>query len=236
LIFNVEDDPDSKGQATIDVFRKLPFVTVDRENNIRLNGQTNFKVLLNGRETSLFARNLKEALKGFPGALISKIEVIMSPSAKYDAEGVGGIINVVTKKKVRGYNAYLNAYYNTNNLYGASANLNIKSGKIGFTAYYGASKGFNQPGTNYSETVPLVRTFFTSWLSKGNSLSIYFWHSGSAELSWDVDSLNTLVLYATAGQGNSINFRQYNLTTRLTDSIYPILYILLSSSCTYCCK
>jgi hypothetical protein len=53
-------------------------------------------------------------------------------------KAVGGIINVVTKKKVRGYNAYLNAYYNTNNLYGASANLNIKSGKSGFTAYYGA--------------------------------------------------------------------------------------------------
>jgi len=64
--------------------RKTPFVTVDGEDNIKVNGKSNFKVLLNGRETSMFARNIKEALRGFPGVLISKIEVITTPSAKYE--------------------------------------------------------------------------------------------------------------------------------------------------------
>src|SRR5205085_12422802 len=84
IIFNVEDDPTNKSETAIDILRKTPFVTVDGEDNIKVNGKSNFKVLLNGRETSIFARNIKEALRGFPGAVISKIEVITTPSAKYD--------------------------------------------------------------------------------------------------------------------------------------------------------
>jgi hypothetical protein len=113
IIFNVENDPMAKTESAIDILRKTPFVSVDGDNNVSVNGQTNFKVLLNGRETSMFAQNVKEALKSFPGALITKIEVITSPSAKYDAEGVGGIINIITKKKVAGYNGSLNTYYTT---------------------------------------------------------------------------------------------------------------------------
>ncbi len=86
IIFNVENDPATKTETAIDILRKTPFVSVDGDNNITVNGQSNFKVLLNGRETAMFAQNVKEALKGFPGALITKIEVITTPSAKYDAE------------------------------------------------------------------------------------------------------------------------------------------------------
>lgn len=100
IVFNVEDDPATKAETAIDILRKTPFVTVDGEDNIKVNGKSNFKVLLNNRETSMFARNIKEALRGFPGALISKIEVITSPSAKYDGEGIGGLINIITKKKI----------------------------------------------------------------------------------------------------------------------------------------
>src|SRR5687768_3065192 len=100
IIFNVENDPATKTETAIDILRKTPFVSVDGDNNITVNGQTNFKVLLNGRETGMFAQNPKEALKGFPGSVITKIEVMTSPSAKYDAEGVGGVINIITKKKM----------------------------------------------------------------------------------------------------------------------------------------
>lgn len=107
IVFNVEDDPTNKTETAIDILRKTPFVTVDGEDNIKVNGKSNFKVLLNNRETSMFARNIKEALRGFPGAVISKIEVITTPSAKYDGEGIGGVINIITKKKVVGYNGSL---------------------------------------------------------------------------------------------------------------------------------
>ncbi|MER3498041.1 MAG: hypothetical protein C4308_05090 [Chitinophagaceae bacterium] len=99
IIYNVENDPTTKTETAIDILRKTPFVSVDGDNNIQVNGQSNFKVLLNGRETAIFAQNVKEALKSFAGAFIVKIEVITSPSAKYDAKGVGGIINIIIRKK-----------------------------------------------------------------------------------------------------------------------------------------
>src|SRR5215510_13574255 len=76
IVFNVGDDPTSKSETAIEILRRTPFVTVDGDDNIKVNGKSSFKVLLNGRETSMFARNVKEALRGFPGTLISKIEVI----------------------------------------------------------------------------------------------------------------------------------------------------------------
>jgi hypothetical protein len=231
LIYNVEDDPSAKGELAIDVFRKLPFVSVDGEDNIKLNGQSNFKVLLNGRETSLFARNVKEALKGFPGALITKIEVITSPSAKYDAEGVGGIINIITKKKIVGYNAYLNSYYNTNNYYGGGGNINAKFGRVGFTGTYNVSKSKNIPGINYSETKSLVPAFYKSRTTKGENLSNSFWQSGNAEVSWDMDSLNTLVAYGYIGRGNSSLDQNYTITTQLSNALTPALsYFNMNSS------
>jgi hypothetical protein len=113
ISYNAENDPGAKAESVSDLLRKVPLVTVDGEGNIQLNGQSNFKILLNGRETALFAQNVKEAVKAFPGSVISKIEVITSPSAKYDAEGVGGLINLITKKKIAGYNAILSTYYST---------------------------------------------------------------------------------------------------------------------------
>ena len=138
IVFNVEDDPTNKTETAIDILRKTPFITVDGEDNIKVNGKSNFKVLLNGRETSMFARNIKEALRGFPGALISKIEVITTPSAKYDGEGIGGLINIITKKKVVGYNGTLSSFSRTSDkLNNFSVNGNAKVGKIGLSVFYG---------------------------------------------------------------------------------------------------
>ena len=71
IVFNAEDDPATKTETAIDILRRTPFITVDGEDNIKINGKSNFKVLLNGKETSMFARNVKEALRGFPGALMA---------------------------------------------------------------------------------------------------------------------------------------------------------------------
>src|SRR5258706_1106452 len=113
IAFNVEDDPTAKSETAIDILRKTPFITVDGEDNIKVNGKSNFKVLLNGGETSMFARDIKEALRGFPGAMMSKIEVITTPSAKYDGEGIGGLINIITKKNGVGYNGTVSSVSRT---------------------------------------------------------------------------------------------------------------------------
>lgn len=203
IIFNVEDDPASKTETAIDILRKTPLVTVDGEDNVQVNGQRNFKVLLNGRETSMFARNLKEALKGFPGALISKIEVITSPSAKYDGEGVGGVLNIITRKKVVGYNGSLSTFSRTmDKINNISINGNAKFGKIGGTLFYGMGRREPVGLTNVITTLPFVTTQFTNRVLRGTRASSAQWQFGNAELSWEIDSLNTLSSYANVNSNH----------------------------------
>jgi hypothetical protein len=105
LVYNMESDPESQTNNALEMLYKVPLITIDGEENISLNGQSNFKVLLNGKSSSMFSSNLKEVLKSMPAKTIRDIEVITNPSSKYDAEGVGGIINIITNKKsMSGYN------------------------------------------------------------------------------------------------------------------------------------
>ena len=105
LSYNVEGDPDSKTKTAIEILRKVPLVTVDGQDNITVNGSSNFKVYVNGKPNTLMSSNPKEVLKSMPAATVKSIEVITDPGAKYDAEGVGGILNIVTDGvKMQGYN------------------------------------------------------------------------------------------------------------------------------------
>jgi hypothetical protein len=203
ITFNVENDPAAKTETASDILRKTPLVTVDGEGNVQLNGQSNFKILLNGKETAMFAQNVKEALKGFPGALIVKIEVITSPSAKYDAEGVGGIINIITKKKVVGYSGSLSTHYSTLNNYSESINLNVKTGKVGITGFYSLSGMQPQKSISLSETVAYDPTVFATRSLYGMRTRKSFYNSGNLEISYELDSLNTMVAYGNLGGGHS---------------------------------
>ncbi len=140
LTYNVEADPSNAAQTATDVMRKTPFLSVDGEGNVQLNGQSNFKVLLNGKETAMFSRNVKEALQSFPANLIKSIEVITTPSAKYDGEGVGGIINIITKKKVVGYNGNIGVFRTTLGNTNLNSNASFKFGKFGISGYYGINQ------------------------------------------------------------------------------------------------
>jgi outer membrane receptor for ferrienterochelin and colicin len=213
IIFNVENDPATKTETAIDILRKTPFVSVDGDNNVTVNGQSNFKVLLNGRETAMFAQNVKEALKGFPGALITKIEVITSPSAKYDAEGVGGIINIITKKKVVGYNGSVNTYYSQTGWYNINTNFSARFGKWGLTAYYGAGGANNFKGHSRMETVPLVPAYFSRRLLAGIRTMTNFWNFGNAEISYELDTLNTFAFYGNISGGHNQTVLGQSITT-----------------------
>lgn len=206
LIYNVEDDPSAKTEMATDILRKTPMVTVDGDGNIQVNGQSNFKVLLNGRETSMFAMNVRDALKNFPGAVISKIEVITSPSAKYDAEGVGGVINIITKKKLVGYNAYLNTFYSTLNNYSENASVNIKSGKIGISGYMGTNGNaqFLESRQN-TETTPIVLTNYTRRTLDGTRNSKANSSYGNLEVVYEIDSFKVLAMYGNIGVSRNRN-------------------------------
>lgn len=208
LVYNVEADVGIDGQMATDVLAKTPFVSVDAEGNIQLNGQTNFKILLNGKESGLFAKDPKEALKAFPANAIKKIEVTTNPSAKYDAEGVGGIINIITKKKVAGYNGSLSGWYNTIGSYNGNASLNIKSGKVGFTSYIGTGVQEFRPSTSSLVTESLQPVAYAKRTVDGDLDKKYKWLYGTTELSLDIDSLNTLSAYANFGHDDDQSWQQ----------------------------
>ncbi len=129
-VINVEKDFSAQGGSAVDVLENVPSIKVDIEGNVELRGTDNFRVLVNGKPTVLEG---SEALQQLPANRISSIEVITNPSAKYDPEGTGGIINVIMKQdKRKGFNGRFKASAGTGDKYDASANLNYRTGKINF--------------------------------------------------------------------------------------------------------
>ncbi|HMR90769.1 MAG TPA: TonB-dependent receptor [Chitinophagaceae bacterium] len=229
IIYNAENDPASKTETAIDILRKTPFVSVDGENNVMVNGQSNFRVLLNGRETSMFAQNVKEALKGFPGALIVKIEVITSPSAKYDAEGVGGIINIITKKKVVGYNGSVSLYATTNRFTNVNANFSAKFGRLGMTLFYGGNGNNNLPGRSTTATTPYIPTIFTHRLLEGERRFSNFWQFGNMEVNYEIDTLNIVSAYMNMNGGFNKTKLNQTITTTYPSAPATTSYYDISS-------
>lgn len=231
IVFNVEDDPTSKSETALDILRRTPFVTVDGDDNIKVNGNSNFKVLLNGRETSMFARNVKEAMRGFPGIIISKIEVITTPSAKYDGEGIGGLINIITKKKVVGYNGTLSSFNRSSDkVSNYNINGNAKLGKFGVSVFM--NSGYTEPVSlhNINTTIPTTQNVYSKRTMDGDQRSRSAWTFGNAELSWEFDSLNTISLYCNTNSWSNRTLTDQTITTDFASSPSTVSYYHLDNS------
>ena len=126
----------------IRMFRKVPMLTVDGDDNIQLKGSSNYKIYMNGKPSNLLSgSNASQVLKSMPASSIKNIEVITDPGSKYDAEGVGGIINIVTAKNaIQGYTGSVRANVSTLGRLGAGGYISLKAGKLGLTANYGYNR------------------------------------------------------------------------------------------------
>ena len=148
-IINVSQDIMAQGGSAVAVLENTPSVQVDIEGNVSLRGTSNFQVLVDGRPSVLQG---SDALQQIPASTIEQIEIITNPSAKYDPDGVGGIINVVLKKqKQPGMNGIVNVSLGSGNKYKVDGLLNYRKGKFnvfgGFDINYNE---FNMKGyTNY---------------------------------------------------------------------------------------
>jgi outer membrane receptor protein involved in Fe transport len=212
IVYSMEADPEAQTNNVMQMLYKIPLVTVDAEDNITVNGKSNFKILMNGKSSSMMSSNFKEVLKSLPANTVKDIEVITNPSSKYDAEGVGGIINIITTKKTfSGYNGSVSSGVDARGSFNWSAYLATKIKKFSFSArYYGSQ--FIQPE---SKTVVLSEYFNNTDYHYSNSIgsSSYKGLSNglSGEASYDIDSLNLISLSFWGYQG-SYNNKGFNET------------------------
>jgi len=133
MIVNVDASPANAGSTVMDVLEKSPGVTVDKDGNISLKGKQGVTIMIDNKPTYLNATQLANYLKSLPASAIDQLEIMTNPSAKYDAAGNSGIINIKTKKnKMKGFNGSITTTY-TQGVYpkpGASTNLNYRNGKF----------------------------------------------------------------------------------------------------------
>ena len=203
LSYSVENDIDAKSNSVLDMLRKVPMVTVDGNDNITVNGSSSFKVYVDGKPNVMMSSNPSEIFKNMPASSIKDIEVVTNPGARYDAEGVGGVLNLITDRTSESRKQLLNNYNAT--IRGMAANRGAGGG-----AFFSMQKNkFSMSvNANIMESFPmesqteLNRTQFTSdgesqlrsYSTMDNSFHIQM---GNLNLSYEIDSLNLLT--ASAG-------------------------------------
>ncbi|HEY9261656.1 outer membrane beta-barrel protein [Chitinophaga sp.] len=207
ITYDLQSDPDAKANSLFDMLRKVPYISIDGNNNILLKGSTGYRVFINGRPSGLVERNPQDVLKSIPASTIKSIEVITNPPAKYDAEGMAGIINIVTlKQTMGGYQGSVNTYWKGPGAGpGVGGSFALKEGKFGISVFTGGNlnnipelTGSSLRTSNTHNTDTLQQHS----LSKSDSRSGYV----GLELSYEVDSLSLLTAqFNTNGNHRSDN-------------------------------
>ncbi|HNP23853.1 MAG TPA: TonB-dependent receptor [Panacibacter sp.] len=139
LVFNAEKDITAQTGVATDVLKKVPQVSVDVDGNVELAGSSSIRFLINGKPSTAFGNSIADVLQSIPANQIRSIEVITNPGAKYDAQGLGGIINIVLKKSTaEGINGNVSLTAGTI-MENGSLNINARKGKFGMNAFFSGS-------------------------------------------------------------------------------------------------
>lgn len=216
LAYSVEDDPEAQSSTLEEIIRKVPQLSIDAEGNVLMNGQSDYKILVNGHPSNALSRNFSEVIKSMPANSIKRIEVITNPSMKYDAEGTGGVLNIITAKaRFDGYNGSLNTSLDvggsvpwmTNN----SANFAIQSGKLTLSAalYHSYADGTDKLNHNTSSVIENFTDEAAYHLLRSDTDYGFRFNALYANLqaSYQIDSLNLLTAEFSTHNGYS-NTRQ----------------------------
>ncbi|KQB39487.1 Outer membrane receptor for ferrienterochelin and colicins [Flavobacterium aquidurense] len=226
-VYNVGQDMMVKGGTVSDVLDNVPSVSVDTEGNVSLRGSDNIRILIDGRPSN--AINVAEALRQLPADAIDKVEVITNPSARYDAEGGSGIINIILKKgKNQGFNGTFIASTGLPETYGASANLNYKTEKFNYftTAGYNyrTNEGAGLTNSEYFNPDGTTKNFLDEDRDTKRTREGF---NGRAGIEWTV-APNTFWTNAINYQKNTgedrdlINYNNFDAGRNYTGSTYRL--------------
>lgn len=207
LTYNVTEDPEAGSSNILDILRKVPGVTVDAEDNVKVNGQSSFKILMNGHEDPMLKGDIKTVLKSLPASSIKKIEVISEPGAKYEAEGVGGILNIITDKSqnLSGFMTQLSGWVNAWQA-GGYVNARTKADKVMLDATVSYNNGNVWPrsSSQMRETEDLTGGPNRLMRSESKSKNGWDYTGVSLNMSWEPDTLN-LVTFSGYYSNNNWN-------------------------------
>lgn len=236
--FNVGKDLTNRGGNASQILDNIPSVEVDIDGGVSLRGSQNVRVLIDGKPSSLLGLSSTNALDMIPAETIDKVEIITNPSARYDAGGEVGIINIILKKdKVKGINGVINARIGDPLSYGGGFNLNIRKNKFniftGLSHDYRSNKGSGDMEQFFTNSDASFRTEHTDdrtgksnvfrlgtdyYINKKNTLTVsgvYTKGSGDDEtnrLYWDYDSTDVLSNYVERQLKDSETSSGYDLS------------------------
>lgn len=193
LVYDVQADPDSKGSNVLEIMRKVPFVSLDAEQNILLKNNASFKIFINDKPSGMLEHNAKEVLRSMPASTIEKIQVITNPPAKYDAEGFAGIINIITSKQsANGYKGTVNLNENfPAGGPGIGGSFSFKASKL-MVSFFGGGSLSKTPATanalfrNTADENPTALSQQGSQKSDGRTGYL------GADLSYEIDNVQLL--------------------------------------------
>lgn len=146
IVYNAEKDVSTAGGDAAEVLRRVPLLSVDMDGNVSMRGSENIMILINGRPSTMFAASVADALRTIPADQIKSVEVVTAPTARFDGEGSGGIINIITKRKsAQGVSGSASAAIG-NRINRSNLSLNMAKGRFGLNANVSGWASWKRPG------------------------------------------------------------------------------------------
>ncbi len=182
------------GGSATDILQNIPSVNVDIDGKVSLRGSENVTVLIDGKPSTLTGANRQAILQQLPANAISEVEIITNPSAKYDADGMAGIINIKTKKdKLKGFNANTQVTTGTNDKYSFNIGLNNRTTKYNLFGNY-SYRHERRDNFGNSEQFNRFDTIKYSFKSNNDGYNLNDFHTGRAGIEYYLNNHNTVSL------------------------------------------